>query len=463
MSSQIATATSAVSDSCALGGNLTTITSTSTIIRTLPRVTNTLHSLITATLQDGLFESYTTLFVQTIEIISTPTTTGYSPVTYTTCIPTTTSSSETTPEATPTTSAETIGPSDPDNKKIVIICATVAGVAGSLTIALVFWLWWRHRRKRQLAALDASTRSMELIGFPYNAEEITHPKRSLDVTENSHDTNFTGTTLRDYVGSLPSISQRHLAKPDMDVQSVTDTTWSYIQRGGAGLPLNHSHHNDNRDLRSEGISKSATQRHNPYNDSHNPFRFSDVSSAAPPVGDLTASYNSRGSSAFIPVSNMYDNFRNQPPERVFSPSIYSQDVLLQRSTQNPERIVSMSVYSQPDPSEHPERTPSRMAAWAETLRRLESLDEDYKVDFTVDPTADRELPLPGHGRQEARRRSPVRSEDRDFETVTFDSSEEAVARRARGYGSDDTSDSVFSVNAVLKKIANEPPRTRDRR
>jgi hypothetical protein len=55
------------------------------------------------------------------------------------------------------------------------------------------------------------------------------------------------------------------------------------------------------------------------------------------------------------------------------------------------------------------------------------------------------------------------SEEGDYETIMYESEGESRAQSRRGPGRDNTDESVFSVDAVLRRIANEPPRRRDRR
>jgi hypothetical protein len=122
--------------------------------------------------------------------------------------------------------------------------------------------------------------------------------------------------------------------------------------------------------------------------------------------------------------------------------------------------------------------------WNETIRRLEDLHEDVPADLAVDPYAggqnaavmiDGEKRLEVSGEEGLRRRSPATKQDKedddgDYETVMYESDAESRIERQRereiwemkGGGNGDIRESTFSIDAVLRKIANEPPRTREK-
>lgn len=486
---------------CSSGKTLKTLTSTSTIISTLPKGTMTSHLLATATIEKGFSETIRTVFIQTYYIGYTRMTTGYSPVTITTCVPASTRTSApslTTPAtASPTSivagSAAVTGaaaPSEPDNSRTVIIAATVGGAVGALLLVVCFYLYRRYLRRHQ------SPRIAHLrISRPFNNSELIDMPYSPKATFSEAVTDLASVTMKDYVGSFPSISQRHLPQTvehealhaDSERSGTPVTRWSEIIRSGKPI---------------DAIPTSDL-----FTDTHNSLPSSDVSKLPAPGARFRASYQSRGSSAFLPPNGSQRNIyvpgsprehelsilSPQPrspiyPERVSSPSIYSDHTIAPTSQMppwNPEtsRAVSPSVYSRPA-SEYLERTPSRTAVWNETIRRLEDLHEDVPADLAVDPYAggqnaavmiDGEKRLEVSGEEGLRRRSPATKQDKedddgDYETVMYESDAESRIERQRereiwemkGGGNGDIRESTFSIDAVLRKIANEPPRTREK-
>jgi len=360
---------------------------------------------------------------------------------------------------------------------------------GTLLLLVCFYLYRRYRKRRKAPKVSHLS-----ISRPFNNDALDMPY-SPKTTASEAATDLTSVSMKDYVGSFPSISQRHLPQivehgvlhGDSERSGTPVTRWSEIIRGGKPIDV---------------IPTSDL-----FIDLHNPLPSSDMSNLQAPRARVRVSYQSRGSSAFLPPEGSQRNtyvpgsprehelsiLSPQPrspihPERVFSPSIYSDHTIAPTSQippWNPERssAVSPSVYSRPA-SEYCERTPSRTAVWDETIRRLESLHEDIPVDFAVDLYAGRqntavmidgEKRLEVSGEEGLRRRSPARrvddeDDDGDYETVMYESDAESRIERQsererwemKGGGNEDTRGSTFSVDAVLRKIANEPPRTREK-
>lgn len=297
----------------------------------------------------------------------------------------------------------------------------------------------------------------------------THRKFSIGTTING--TASTNQTLVDYVGFMPSVSQRNLARPVTDVQSAVDTDWSNVPRSSIAFPAERVHGvSSRRYLRQKGVPTRPSQGRDPYTTNYN-LSYSRGDSRVVSQIPTAESYTSRGTSAFLrPTKGIRAQNREisygPSQEEILLPTVYSPDPVrsaISFQERRDERPPSVSIYSQPDPDDHFPRSASREWAWAEALRRLEGIHERRPVDFTRDPTADSQVTVTQHECDRTRSEGPGMSDEGDYETIMYESEGESRAQSMRRPGRDNTDESVFSVDAVLRRIANEPPRGRDRR
>lgn len=475
MSSEKTAASTAVTASCAGRGILTTLLSTNTIVTTLPIVTNTFYNDFTySDLQSDGSGAYTTHVLITVRLSSIPTQTKFVPVTYTTCIATapiaptasTTLSTQSSMVAAPTTTttpSESSPDPQPGNHKTMLIIATVTSISFVfiLATALGFWIWRRTRKKK----LELASRNelMEAGSSSYSPGRGTHKKFSLGTTIN--DTASTSPTVVDYVGLMPSVSQRNLVGPASDVQSAVDTDWSNVRRSSIALPPERVHGVNGQYRRPNRVSARLSQSRHPYISNYNSSYSRDRSEVVPQI-PTAESYTSRGTSAFLrPTEAIRGQNReisyDPSQEHILLPTVYSPDSarpalpIHERGDDRPP--------SQPDPDDHFPSSPSRERVWAEALRRLEGIHQRRPVDFTRDPTADSQVTATQNEFDPQHIEGSAMSEEGDYETIIYESEGESRAQSLRRHGRDNTDESVFSLDAVVRRIANEPPRERRRR
>ncbi|OBT65715.1 hypothetical protein VE03_03300 [Pseudogymnoascus sp. 23342-1-I1] len=472
MSSEHAASSAAVA-SCAGGGTLTILVSTDTIITTLPWVTQTLYKVFEYTLteSDGIGPT-TSKDVLTVSVRSTPFKTKFELVTYTRCIgevlmapttsmdPSTLSSMVSTPTAMATPSEASTGPQHGDNKTL-LITATVGSISivFILVTALGFWMRWRTRRKKlELVSHKDITEAASSSLFP---GRDTHKKLSVGTTIDG--TASTNPTLVDYVGLMPSVSQRNLVGPATDVQSAVDTDWSNVRRPSIAPLSKRVHGINSQYLRPKRVSTRPSRDRHPYTANYNSSYPRDGSVLASQM-PTAKSYTSRGTSAFLPpvggVRAQSGEISSGPSQDHLLPTVYSPDTV--RSAVPVQEGGDEILFSQPDSDDHFPRSPSREWAWAEALRRLESIHDRRPVDFTRGPTGDNQVTVTRNEFDRQHEEESAMSEG-DYETIMYESEGESRARSMRGPGRDNTDESVFSVDAVVRRIANEPPRERVRR
>lgn len=471
MSSEQATS-SAVVASCAGGGTLTTLVSTDTILTTLPRVTKTLYKVFAYTFtESGGTVLTTSSVVLTVPVASTPTETKFEPVTYTRCIgavlmvptismgPSVLSSMISAP--TTTTMPSEASPSG-DNKTL-LVTATVGSISIVFILATALGFWMRHRTRKKKLELASRNELIEAASSLHSPGRGMHRKFSIVTTIDG--TASTNPTLVDYVGLMPSVSQRNLVGPATDVQSAVDTDWSNVRRSSIALPPERRHGENSQYLRPNRVSTRLSRDRHPYTSNYNSSYSRDgrrVVSQMP----TAESYTSRGTSAFlrptggVRVQNTEISY-GPSQEHILLPTVYSPDSV--RSAVPIQERADEIPPSQPDADSHFPRSPSREWAWAEALRRLEGIHERRPVDFTRDPTGGSQVTETRNEFDRQRDEGSARSEEGDYETIMYESEVESRARSMRGPGRDNTDESVFSVDAVVRRIANEPPRERVRR
>ena len=464
---------SAVVASCAGGGTLTTLVSTDTILTTLPRVTKTLYKVFAYTFtESGGTVLTTSSVVLTVPVASTPTETKFEPVTYTRCIgavlmvPTTSmgpsvlSSVISAPTTATMPSEASPGPQAGDNQTL-LVTATVGSISILFILATALGFWMRHRRNKKLE-LASRNELIEAASSLHSPSRVTYKKFSIGTTING--TASTNPTLVDYVGLMPSISQRSLVGPATDVQSAVDTDWSNVRRSSKALPPERGHGVNSQYLRPNRVSTRPSRDRHPYTFNYN----SSYSRDGPGVASqmpTAESYTSRGTSAFLrPTGGVQVQNREisycPSQEHILLPTVYSPDSV--RSAVAIQERADEIPPSQPDADNHFPRSPSREWAWAEALRRLEGIHERRPVDFTRDPTGNSQVTVTRNEFDRQHDEGSATSEG-DYETIMYESEVESRARSMRGPGRDNTDESVFSVDAVVRRIANEPPRERVRR
>lgn len=488
MSSEQTADSSAVVASCAEGGTLTSRVETIIIYTTSATVTRTYYkatAYVDTEINGGLVTSSDVI---TIRLASIPTGTLYEPVTYFSCIaaalvaptsstappaqiaptsstaPSLQSSTVAAPTSTTTSPAESIDP-HPGSHKTVLIAATVGStsIVCILAIALSFWMW-RRNRKRKLGVVSLKELTEAAVSL-HSPGRGMHRKFSFGTTITG--TTSTNPTLVDYVGLMPSVSQRDLLRPATDVQSAVDTDWSNVRRSSVALPEERVRGGSSQYLRPKQIPIRPPQTRHTYTANYNSSYSQDGPRAVSQI-PTAESYTSRGTSAFLRPTNVRAQHREisyrSSQEHILMPTVYSPDLVRPpgpSQERGNERPRSVSTYSQPDPHDRFPSSPSREWAWEEALRRLADIHERGPVDFTRDPTADTEATAT-HNRFDLSEGLAV-SEEGDYETIMYESEGESRAQSRRGPGRDNTDESVFSVDAVLRRIANEPPRRRDRR
>lgn len=469
MSSEQTAASMAVSASCAGRGTLTALVSTNTVVTTLPIVTNTFYNDFTySDIQSSDSGVYTTHVLITVRLSSIPTQTKFVPVTYTTCIATapiaptasTTLSIQSSMVAAPPESSPY---SQPGNHKLILITAMVTSTSFVfiLATALCFWIWRRTRKKK----LELASRNelMEAGSSPYSPGQGMHKKFSLGNTIN--DTASTSPTVVDYVGLMPSVSQRNLFGPASDVQSAVDTDWSNVRRSSIALPPERVHGVNSQYRRPNRVSARPSQSRHPYISNYNSSYSRDNSEVVPQI-PTAESYTSRGTSAFLrPTEAIRGQNReisfDPSQEHILLPTVYSPD------SARPALPIHERGYdrppSQPDPDDHFPSSCSRERVWAEALRRLEDIHQRRPVDFTRDPTADSQVTVTQNEFDPQHIEGSAMSEEGDYETIMYESEGESRAQSLGWSGRDNTHASVYSLDAVVRRIANEPPRERRRR
>ncbi|KFY02992.1 hypothetical protein O988_01761 [Pseudogymnoascus sp. VKM F-3808] len=447
---------------------------TSTVTRTYYRAT----AYVDTEINGGLVTSSDVI---TIRLASIPTGTLYEPVTYFSCIaaalvaPTsstappvqiasTSSTAPSLPSSTvvaPTTTTAPLEASTdphPGSHKTLVISATVGStsIVCILAIALGFWMWRRNRkRKLDLVSLKELT---EAAVSSHSPSRGMHRKFSFGTTITG--TTSTNPTLVDYVGLMPSVSQRDLLRPATDIQSAVDTDWSNVRRSSVALPGERVRGVNSQYLRPKQIPIRPPQTRHTHTANYNSSYSQDGPRAVLQM-PAAESYTSRD------VRAQHREISSRPSqEHILMPTVYSPNSA--RSTgpsqeRGRERPPSVSTYSQPDPDDRFPSSPSREWAWAEALRRLEDIHERRPVDFTRDPTSDTEVTGTQNRFDLDLSEGLAVSEEGDYETIIYESEGESRAQSRRGPGRDNTDESVFSVDAVLRRIANEPPRRRDRR
>ncbi|OBU01085.1 hypothetical protein VE01_00706 [Pseudogymnoascus verrucosus] len=484
MSSEQTAASTAVIASCAGRGTLTTLVSTSTVFTTLPTVTNTFYNDFTySDTQSNGSGVYTTHVLITVRLPSIPTETKFVPVTHTACIDTAliastasaasaTLSTQPTVVAAPTTtttSPESRPDPQPGNRKTLLITATVISVSVILILAtaLGFWIWRRTRKKK----LELASRNelMEAESSSYSPGRGLHKKFSLGTTIN--DTASTSPTVVDYVGLMPSVSQRNLVGPASDVQSAVDTDWSKIRPSSIALRPGRVHGVNSQYRRPNRVStRRPSQSRHPYISNYDPSYSRHRSEVVPQI-PTAESYTSRGTSAFLrpteAIRGQNGEFSYGPSqEHILLPTVYSPDsarLAVPMHERDDDRPPCQPDHSQPDPDYHFPSSPSRERVWAEALQRLEGIHRRRPVDFTRDPTGDSQVTETRDDFNRHHIEGSAMSDERDYETIMYESEGESRARSLREPGRDNTDESVFSLDAVVRRIANEPPRERGRR
>lgn len=466
-------APSAVAASCSGGRTLTFLFSTSTIFTTLPTVIRTFYRAVTFTeTNSNGIDPITSRVIQTVRLASIPTETKFELVTYTTCIgaapavrtTSMTLSSQFSTAMEPTEAAkppEASPDSQPgaDSHKTMLITAAVGGISIVLILATIlgFWIWRRARKKN----LDLASRNelIEAASSSHSPGRGMHRKISISTTINGTASN--NPTLVDYVGLLPSVSQRNLAGPATDVRSAVDTDWSNVRRSSISPPLERVHGIHSQYLRPTRASTRPSHSQHPYTAHYNSSYSRDVSGFVSQI-PTAESYTSRGTSAFLrPTGQDRGISYYQSKEHILLPTVYSPDSV--RSAAPTEEGDDGRSPPQSAPDDHFPRSPSREWAWAEALRRLESIHERHPIDFTRDPTGDSQFTATQDEFGRDNNEASVMSEEGDYETIMYESEGESRALSMRGPWGDNTDGSIFSVNAVVRRIASEPPRERGRR
>ncbi|KFY07398.1 hypothetical protein V492_07178 [Pseudogymnoascus sp. VKM F-4246] len=468
MSSEQTAASPAVIASCAGGGTLTSLVSTNTVFRTQPTATRTYYRdlVVTDTEIDGT-RLFTSTVIQTVRLASIPIETRFEPVTYSTCVGATLTApsvqSSTIPGPTEAATSPVANPNPrptTSGYKTLLITTTIGSISAVCIIAIALGIWiWRRSRKRKLK-LSSSNELIEAASFPYSPGRK-HRKFSVGTTIN--DTASTNPTRVDYVGLMPSVSQRNLVGHATDTQSAVDTDWSNVRRSSIALPREHGI--TNQYLMRNRVSTRPSQSRHQYTSNYNAYFSLGGSETASQI-PTAESYTSRGTSAFlrptesIRAQNREFSYRPEQ-EHILLPTVYSPDSV-QSATPIQERDEERPP-SHPDPDGHFPRSPSREWAWAEALRRLENIHLRRPVDFTQDETGDN-LVTPAQTEFDHHQiEGSAMSEEGDYETIMYESEGESRARSLRGPGRDNTDESVFSLDAVVRRIANEPPRERGRR
>ncbi|KFY96864.1 hypothetical protein V498_02457 [Pseudogymnoascus sp. VKM F-4517 (FW-2822)] len=468
MSSEHA-ASSAVVATCAEGGTLTVLVSTDTILTTLPWVTKTLFKVFeyTITESDGIGLT-TSKDVLTVPVRSTPIGTKFEPVTYTRCIgevlmvPTASMGPSSPMVSTSTTTTMPSGASpgpQPGDNKTLLIPATIGSISLVFILGTALAFWMRHRNRRKKLELVSRKDLTEAAGYSLFPGGGTNKKFSIGTTIDG--TASINPTLVDYVGLMPSISQRNLVGPATDVQSAVDTDWSNVRRSSIARPPERVHGINSRYLRSNRVSTRPSQNRHPYTVNHNSSYTRDGSRVVSEM-PTAESYTSRGTSAFLqPTGEVRAQNRGisygASQEHILLPTVYSPDSassavpIQERGDERPP--------SQQNPGNHPPHSPSREWAWAEALRRLEGIHESRPADFTRDPTGDSQTTMIQNEFDGQHDEGSAMSEG-DYETIIYESEGE---RSMRGPEGDNTNESAFSVDAVVRRIANEPPSKRVRR
>ncbi|OAF56599.1 hypothetical protein VC83_07308 [Pseudogymnoascus destructans] len=368
--------------------------------------------------------------------------------------------------AVPTTTATT-PESSPDPQtgihKTMLITATVTSISVFfiLATALGFWIWRRTREKK--LKLASRNGHIEAGSSSYSPGRGMHKKFSLGTTINY--TASTSPTVVDYVGLMRSVSQRNLTGPASDVQSAVDTDWSNVRRSSIALPPERVHGINSQYRRPNRVSARPSQSRHPYISNYHSSYSRDRSEVVPYI-PTAESYTSRGTSAFLRPT---EAIRGQNREISYGPS---QEAILLPTVYSPDTAKSVVPIhergddkppSQPDADEHFPSSPRREWAWAEALRRLEGIHRRRPVDFTRDPTGDSQVTVTRDGFDLHHVDESAMSEEGDYETIMYESEGESRAQSLRGPGRDNTDESVFSLDAVVRRIANEPPRVRGRR
>ncbi|OBT85004.1 hypothetical protein VE02_04979 [Pseudogymnoascus sp. 03VT05] len=328
-----------------------------------------------------------------------------------------------------------------------------------LATALGFWIWRRSRKKK----LELASRNelMEAGSSPYSPGRGMHKKLSLGTTIN--DTASTSPTVADYVGLMPSVSQRNLAGPASDIQSAVDTDWSNVRR--SSIPPERVHGVNSQYRRPNRVSIRPPQSRHPYVSNHNSSYSRGRSEVVPQI-PTAESYTSRGTSAFVRPT---EAIRGQNREISYSPS---QEHILLPTVYSPYSLRSAVPIqersgdrppSRPDPDDHFPSSPSREWVWADALRSLEGTHQRRPVDFTRDPTGDSQVTATQNEFDRLHIEGSAMSEEGDYETIMYESEGESRAQSSIRPGRDNTDESVFSLDAVVRRIANEPPRERRRR
>lgn len=468
----MSSASSAVVATCAGGGTLTVLFSTDTILTTLPWVTKTLYKVFeyTITESDGIGLT-TSKDVLTVPVRSTPTGTNFELVTYTRCIgevlmvPTASMGPSSSMILTPTTTTMPSGASpdpQPGDHKTLVIASTIGSISLVFILATALAFWMRHRSRRKKLEHVSRKDVTEATGSSLFPDGGTNKKFSIDTTIDG--TASTNPTLVDYVGLMPSVSQRNLVGPATDVQSAVDTDWSNIRRSSIARPPERVHGIKSQYLRSNRDSTRPSQNRRPYTTNYNSSYTRDGSGVGSEM-PTAESYTSRGTSAFLrPAGGVRAQNRGisygASQEQILLPTVYSPDSA--RSVVPIQERGDERPPSQQNPGNHSPHSPSREWAWAEALRRLEGIHERRSVDSARDPTGDSQATMTQNEFDGQHDEGSAMSEG-DYETIIYESEGESRARSMRGPEMDNTDESVFSVDAVVRRIANEPPRERVRR
>ncbi|OBT76245.1 hypothetical protein VF21_03355 [Pseudogymnoascus sp. 05NY08] len=362
-----------------------------------------------------------------------------------------------------TTPPESSPDPQPGNHKNLLITATVTSISVVfiLATALGFWIWRRTRKKK--LELASHNELMQAGSSPYSPGRGMHKKFSLGTTIN--DTASTSPTAADYVGLMPSVSQRNLAGPASDIQSAVDTDWSNVRRSSIALPRERVQGVNSQYRRPNRVSTRPSQSRHPYISNHNSSYSRDRSEIVPQI-PTAESYTSRDTSAFLrPTEAIREQNReilySPSQEHILLPTVYSPDSA--RSAVPTHERGDDRPPSQPDSDDHFPSSPSRERVWAEALRRLEGIHRRRPVDFTRDPTGDSQVTATQNEFDRLHIEGSAMSDEGDYETIMYESEDESRAQSSIRPGRDNTDESVFSLDAVVRRIANEPPRERRRR
>lgn len=353
--------------------------------------------------------------------------------------------------------AETPNTQSGDDKTL-LITATVGSISFVFILITALSFWVRRRAQKKKLELVSHKDLTEAANFSFLPGGRTHRKFSIGSAS-------ANPTLVDYVGLMPSVSQRNLARPPTDVQSAVDTDWSNIQRTSLDHRPGRVHGSNGQYVRSERVPRRPSRSQHSYTTNYISSYSRDGSRAVPQI-PAAESYTSRGTSAFLrPTTGVRTQSRetsySPSHEHILLPTVYSPDSVKSAVPVPFKERDDEIPLSQPDPDDQLPRSPRREWAWAEALRRLEGIHKRRPVDFTTrDPTGDSQVTVTQNEFCRQRDEVSAMSDEGEYETIMYESDGESRAQSGRGPGRNNTGESVFSMDAVVRRIANEPPRER---